>query len=75
MQDQLFTSIVSIATAVVGVAILATIVSKNSNTAGVITAASSGFSGILGTALSPVTGNVAGFSSNNNTLQLNGTVF
>lgn len=70
MNDQLFTSLVSIVTAVVGVAILATIVSKNANTAGVITAASSGFSGILGTALSPVTG-TGGFSANNNAINLN----
>jgi len=73
MNDQLFTSIVSIATAVVGVAILATIVSKNSNTTGVITAASQGFSGILSTALSPVTGGaVTGFSANNNALNITG---
>jgi hypothetical protein len=71
MDNQLFTSIVSILTAVVGVAILATIVSKNSNTAGVLTAGGSAFSNILGTALSPVTGNQGLFSANNNTLQLN----
>jgi hypothetical protein len=70
MNDQLFTSIVSILTAVVGVAILATIVSKNAKTADVLTAGGSAFSDILGTALSPVTGS-NGFSANNNTLQLN----
>lgn len=66
MDSQLITSIVSILTAVVGVALLATIVSKNSNTSGVITAGGTAFSGILGTALSPITGasNSVGFSSN-----------
>lgn len=62
MDNQMITAVVSILTAVVGVAILATIVSKNSNTAGVISAGGSAFSGILGTALSPVTGN-GGFSA------------
>lgn len=70
MEHQLFTSIVSILTAVVGVAFLATLVSKNSNTSGVISASSSGFSQILGTALSPVTGSNLGF--NNNSLNLSG---
>jgi len=37
--------------AVVGVAILATIVSRNSNTTGVINSASSGFASILGVAM------------------------
>lgn len=49
-------SIVTIATAIIGVAILAVIVSQRSNTVGVINAAGSAFSGALGTAVSPVTG-------------------
>lgn len=72
MDKELFTSVVSILTAVVGVAFLATIVSKNSNTAGVISAGSTGFSQILGTALSPVTGGGIGGNFSNNSLSLNG---
>lgn len=49
-------SIVTIATAIVGVAILALIVSNRSNTANVIGAAGRAFSGALGVAVSPVTG-------------------
>ena len=71
MDNQLFTSVVSILTAVVGVAFLATLVSKNANTAGIISAGSSGFSGILGTALSPVTGS-GGALLNNNSLNISG---
>ena len=66
MSSDLTTAVVSILTAVTGVAILATIVSKNSNTAGVIQAGGQAYSGILATALSPVTGggSSVGFSSN-----------
>lgn len=56
--------IVTVLTAIIGVAILATLVSNRANTAGVIKAGSSGFSDMLGTALSPVTG--GGFSFTNN---------
>lgn len=49
-------SIVTIATAIVGVALLALIVSKKSNTAGVIQSAGSAFGNALGVAVSPVTG-------------------
>lgn len=56
MSDQFLTSLVTVATAIIGVAILAVLVSKNSNTSGVIQSASSGFSGALGTALGPIMG-------------------
>lgn len=56
MGDQLITSVVTVATAIIGVAIIAVLVSKNANTSGVISAGSSGFSQALSTALSPVTG-------------------
>lgn len=49
-------SVVTIATAIVGVALLALIVSRKSNTAGVIQAAGSAFSNALGVATSPVSG-------------------
>jgi hypothetical protein len=53
-------SIVTIATAIVGVALLALLISRKSNTAGVIQAAGTAFSSALGVAVSPVTGaNVA----------------
>lgn len=50
--------IVSIAAGITGVAILAVLVSKNANTAAVLQAGASGFSNMLGTAISPVTGSV-----------------
>jgi len=70
-------AIVSIATAIVGVAILAVLVSKNSNTSNVITSAGSAFSQALGTATGPVTGGSSGypqtsFTQGNLTLGANG---
>ena len=47
---------VTILMAIIGVAILAVLVSQRSNTTGVIQAAASGFSNALGTAMGPVTG-------------------
>lgn len=49
-------AIVTIATAITGVAILAVLVSKKSNTAAVIQAAGSAFGNSLAVAVSPVTG-------------------
>lgn len=49
-------SIVTIATAITGVAVIAVLVSKNSNTAAVIQSGASGFSNALDVAVSPVTG-------------------
>jgi len=54
--NQLTESVVTIATAIVGVALLALLVSKKSNTSGVISAAGAAFSNALGVATSPVTG-------------------
>ena len=56
MSESLITSVVTVLMAIVGVAIIAVLVSKNANTTGVIQAGGSAFSGALGTALSPVTG-------------------
>lgn len=56
MSEQLITSVVTVLTAIVGVAIIATLVSKNAQTPQVIQAGGSAFSSALGTALSPVTG-------------------
>jgi hypothetical protein len=62
MSDQLITSVVTVLTGIIGVAIIATLVSKNANTAGVLQAGGQAFSQSLGTALSPVTGG-GGFGS------------
>lgn len=49
--------IVTIITAIVGVALVATLVSKNAQTSQVIGASTSGLGYLLGVAVSPVTGN------------------
>lgn len=57
--------VVTVAVAIIGVATLALLVSKNANTAGVIKAAGGAFNSALGTALSPVVGggnNLSGFT-------------
>lgn len=54
-----FEPIVTIATAIVGVAIIAILVSQKSNTAGVFAAAGGAFSNALSAAVSPVTGSSA----------------
>lgn len=51
-----FEPIVTIAVAIVGVAILAVLVSQKSNTAGVLAAAGSAFANSLSAATAPVTG-------------------
>lgn len=55
MSDSMATSIVTVLMAIIGVAILAVLLSKGSRTVEVLGAGSSAFSNILGTALSPVT--------------------
>lgn len=54
MGNQLLNSVVTVAVAIIGVAIVAVLVSRNANTSQVISSASQGFSGALSTALSPV---------------------
>lgn len=53
---ELTQSITTILLAIVGVAIIAVLVSKNANTTGVIQSAASGFGNSLAVAESPVTG-------------------
>lgn len=66
MSEQLVSSIVTVTTAIIGVAIIAVLVSKNAQTSQVIGAGGSAFSQALGTAISPVTGgNGFGFPSFN----------
>lgn len=61
--DNLTNSVVTILTAIVGVAILAVIVSKNSNTSGVISAGGAAFAQALQAATGPVTGSGYAFTS------------
>ncbi len=63
MGDSLVTAVVTVLMAIVGVAIIAVLVSKNANTTGVIQAGSQGFSSSLATALSPVVGGGGGYGS------------
>lgn len=56
MGKETIDSIVSIVTAIIGLAILSVIVSKNANTSGVIQAASSGLASDIQAATSPVSG-------------------
>jgi hypothetical protein len=55
MTDSLITSVTTVLMAIVGIAIIAVILSKNSNTGNILGAGGSAFSGALGAALSPVT--------------------
>lgn len=54
MSEKFITAAVTIATAIVGVAFLAVLVSRSSNTTGVLSAGSGGFAQALCTALSPI---------------------
>lgn len=54
--DGIITPLVTVLMGIIGVAIVATLVSNRSNTAGVVTAGGNAFSGALGTALSPIVG-------------------
>ena len=63
MSDTIITGVVSIAMAIVGVAIIATLVSQRANTAGVLNAAGNAFSNAIGAAVAPVTGGYGGFRS------------
>ena len=60
--SQLTEAAVTIALAIIGLATLSALISRNANTTGVVQAISSGFSNSLATATAPVTG--AGVSPN-----------
>lgn len=66
--SEMWQGVVTIATAIVGVAILAVIVSKNANTAGVIQAGGQALSTDIGAAVSPVTGGSMGLGGFGNVL-------
>jgi hypothetical protein len=55
--NEIWSGVITIATAIIGVAILAVLVSNRANTAQVIQAATGGFAQDLMAAESPVTGN------------------
>lgn len=57
MDRDLFNGLWTVTLAIIGVAIIAVLVSKNANTAGVLGAYGNAFSQLLGTAEAPVTGN------------------
>lgn len=56
MGGEVMRDLTSIALAIVGVAVLAVLVSRNANTSGVVNAASSAYNSALATAMGPVTG-------------------
>lgn len=60
MNDSLLTSVTTVLLAVIGVGFLSVLLSKNSQTARVISAGGAAFNEALGAAVSPVTG---GFSA------------
>lgn len=62
MFNSIVESISTIALAVIGLAIIATLVSRKANTAGVIQASASGLGNDIGVAESPVTGSNISFS-------------
>jgi hypothetical protein len=58
--NDIMDKVATIAVAIIGVATLAVLVSKNANTSGVIDSAGKAFSGALSVAVSPVTGSGGG---------------
>jgi PRD1 phage membrane DNA delivery len=61
MGEKVITGILALLAAVIGIAIIAVLVSKSSNTANVLSAAGKSFSGIVSAAVSPVTGGSGSF--------------
>ena len=62
MSDQLIGGVVTVLTAIIGVAIIAVLVSQNAQTSSVIQAGGNAFSSALSAAEAPVTGS-SGFGS------------
>lgn len=54
--NDILRDITSVAMAIVGVAIIAVLVSKQNNTTGVINASTGGFASVLGVAMGPAAG-------------------
>jgi hypothetical protein len=66
MDDKLIGSTVAILTAIIGVAIIAALISKNAQTPQVLQAGGNAFSSILKAALSPITGGSSSIGQNIN---------
>jgi hypothetical protein len=62
MENQLVSGAVSIALAIVGIAVIAVLVGQNSQTGSVIQAATSGFASDIEAAVAPVSGGFGNFS-------------
>lgn len=62
MTDSLITSTVSVLLAIIGVAFLAVLVSRNANTSGVVSSLGNAFSQGLQVAISPVSGSAGTFN-------------
>lgn len=60
MNDEFATSIVTVLMAIIGVAIIAILISPKAQTSAVLTSGGKAFSQILGAAISPVTGESLG---------------
>lgn len=54
--NEIWSGVITVAIAIVGVATLSVILSKNSNTQGVISSAGTSFAQAIGAAVAPVTG-------------------
>jgi hypothetical protein len=72
MGDQFLHTVSAVLLAITFVALVATIVSRNANTQGVITSSGQAFSAGLATAVSPVTGTGAGASIYGGAMSLGG---
>lgn len=59
MNQSILEPVITIAAGIIGVAIIAVLVSQRSNTAGVLSSAGGAFANALSAAVSPVTGNSA----------------
>jgi hypothetical protein len=59
MGREMFEPIVTIAAGIIGIALVAVLVSQKSNTSGVFAAAGGAFSNAISAAVSPITGNSA----------------
>lgn len=63
MGDNIISGVVTIATAIIGIAILAVLVSRNAQTPQVLQSAGAAFSQSIGAAVAPVTGGNSSFGS------------
>jgi hypothetical protein len=62
MGEQMISSVVTVSVAIVGLAIIATLVSKNAATANILSAGAGGFSQAISAAEGPVMGNFGGLN-------------